>query len=142
MKRCGDLRAYLHPVTRQAPRNRDAPLEKGVTDAPAVTASNLGIFMGSGTDIAKESAHIALVGSDLFKLVETLRVARHTRAIVWQSRADTVGRTVRDCRARWQRHACAALAAYVLSPIDLTAMPPEAPRVEGTSAGPARGRTG
>ena len=46
--------------------------------------------MGSGTDIAKESAQVLLIGNDLLKLVETIRIARQTRAIIWQNFAGTL----------------------------------------------------
>jgi Cu+-exporting ATPase len=57
----------------------------GYNDAAALIAADLGIAVGSGTDVAKEAGDIVLVQGDLVKVVEALQISRATFNIIRQN---------------------------------------------------------
>lgn len=92
-----DYRASLLPADKVAAIQQisaDQPaamVGDGINDAPAMKAATLGIAMGSGSDVALETADAALTHNRLTGLATMIRLARATQSVLRQNIAIALG---------------------------------------------------
>ena len=83
-----DLRPDQKVTMLQQIREQHGPVAMvgdGINDAPALAASDVGIAMGCGADVSRDSAQVCLLSNDVSRIPWAIHLARRTRSVIRQN---------------------------------------------------------
>lgn len=83
--RCSPAQKLVEVEKVQRMGKKVGMLGDGINDAPALAKADVSFAMGTGTDVAMESASITLIKGDITKVVETVELSQKTSRIIRQN---------------------------------------------------------